>query len=161
MLASPKSRALETNFAGQWLEIRNLKFVEADKKMFPQFDDELRDDMQKETETFFDYIMRQDRSVLEFINADYTFINERLARYYGIPGVTGEEFRRVSLVGTPLPILAGPLPDLPLGQARHRCVHTARRRPASVYLLRYSQSYSSAAISSPARCFCTYLFLLL
>ena len=101
MLASPKSRALETNFAGQWLEIRNLKFVEADKKMFPQFDDELRDDMQKETETFFDYIMRQDRSVLEFINADYTFINERLARYYGIPGVTGEEFRRVSLVGTP------------------------------------------------------------
>ena len=101
MLASPKAGALETNFAGQWLEIRNLKFAEADKKMFPQFDEELRADMQKETETFFDYIMRQDRSILEFINADYTFINERLALFYGIAGVTGEEFRRVSLVGTP------------------------------------------------------------
>jgi len=101
MLASPKARALETNFAGQWLEIRNLKFVEMDKKMFPQFDDELRDDMQTETEMFFDYIMRQDRSILEFLNADYTFVNERLAQYYGITGVTGDEFRRVSLDGTP------------------------------------------------------------
>jgi len=101
MLASPKAAALETDFAGQWLEIRNLKFVEVDKKMFPQFDDELRDSMERETETFFDYIMRQDRSILEFLNADYTFVNERLAQYYGIPGVTGEEFRRVSLDGTP------------------------------------------------------------
>jgi mono/diheme cytochrome c family protein len=101
MLAAPKAHALVSNFAGQWLEIRNLKFVEADKKMFPMFDDELRDDMQEETETFFDYIMRQDRSVIEFLNADYTFVNERLAKHYGISNVTGDEFRRVSLVGTP------------------------------------------------------------
>jgi hypothetical protein len=101
MLASPKAHALVTNFAGQWLEIRNLKFVEADKKLFPGFDDDLRAAMQTETETFFEYIMRQDRSVIDFLDADYTFINERLARHYQIPNVTGDEFRRVSLAGTP------------------------------------------------------------
>jgi hypothetical protein len=101
MLASPKAHALVANFAGQWLEIRNLKFVAPDKKLFPSFDDELRDAMQTETETFFDHIMREDRSVMDFINADYTFVNERLAKYYGLPDVSGDEFRRVSLAGTP------------------------------------------------------------
>jgi hypothetical protein len=101
MLASPKAQALVTNFAGQWLEIRNLKFVEADKKLFPDYDDELRDAMQKETEMFFDYIMRQDRSVMDFLTADYTFVNERLAKHYGMTDVTGDDFRRVSLAGTP------------------------------------------------------------
>jgi len=101
MLASPKAHALVTNFAGQWLEIRNLKFVEADKKLFPGFDDDLRAAMQTETETFFEYIMRQDRSVMDFLNADYTFVNERLARHYRMPDVTGDEFRKISLVGQP------------------------------------------------------------
>ena len=101
MLASPKARALVTNFAGQWLEIRNLKFVEPDKKLFPGFDEGLRTAMRDETEAFFEHIMRQDRSVLEFLTADYTFVNERLAKHYGLPGVTGDELRQVSLASTP------------------------------------------------------------
>jgi mono/diheme cytochrome c family protein len=101
MIASPKARALVTNFAGQWLEIRNLKFVAPDSKTFPDFDETLRTAMQVETETFFEHIVREDRSVLEFLTADYTYINERLAKHYGLAGVTGDEFRRVSLAGTP------------------------------------------------------------
>ncbi|HWA10025.1 MAG TPA: DUF1592 domain-containing protein [Opitutaceae bacterium] len=101
MLASPKAHSLVVNFAGQWLEIRNLKFVQPDKKLFPAFDDELRDAMQTETETFFEHVMRENRSVMDFINADYTFVNERLAKYYGLSGVTGDEFRQVSLADTP------------------------------------------------------------
>jgi hypothetical protein len=101
MLASPKAHALVTNFAGQWLEIRNLKYVAPDSKLFPGFDEDLRDSMQKETETFFEYVMRQDRSIMDFVNADYTFVNERMAKFYGMPNVTGDEFRQVSLVGTP------------------------------------------------------------
>ncbi len=101
MLASPKARSLVTNFAGQWLEIRNLKYVEPDKKLFPDFDDGLRTAMRDETEAFFAHIMQQDRSVLEFLTADYTFVNERLAKHYGLPGVTGDELRQVSLANTP------------------------------------------------------------
>lgn len=101
MLASPKAGALVANFAGQWLETRNLKFVAPDKKLFPDFDDALRAAMGRETETFFDHIVRQDRSVLEFLTADYTFVNERLAKHYGLKDVTGDDFRRVSLAGTP------------------------------------------------------------
>jgi mono/diheme cytochrome c family protein len=101
MMASPKANALVSNFAGQWLEIRNLKFVAPDKKLFPDFDDELRDDMQKETEMYFDYIMRQDRNVVEFLNGDYTFVNQRLAKHYGLPDVSGDGFQKVSLAGTP------------------------------------------------------------
>jgi Protein of unknown function (DUF1592)/Protein of unknown function (DUF1588)/Protein of unknown function (DUF1587)/Protein of unknown function (DUF1595)/Protein of unknown function (DUF1585)/Ca-dependent carbohydrate-binding module xylan-binding/Planctomycete cytochrome C len=101
MLASPKAQALVANFAGQWLETRNLKFVAPDKQLFPDFDEALRAAMGAETEAFFDHIMRQDRSVLEFLTADYTFVNERLAKHYGLPNVTGDELRQVSLAGTP------------------------------------------------------------
>ncbi|HVS54052.1 MAG TPA: DUF1592 domain-containing protein [Opitutaceae bacterium] len=101
MLVSPKAQALVANFAGQWLEIRNLRFVEPDKKLFPGFDESLRAAMHEETERFFAHIVQQDRSVLEFLTADYTFVNERLAKHYGLPGVTGDEFRRVSLADTP------------------------------------------------------------
>ncbi len=101
MMQSPKADALTKNFAGQWLEIRNLNFVAPDKEMFPDFDDSLRSAMREETETFFANIIQNDRSVLEFLTADYTFVNERLAKHYGIAGVEGDEFRRVSLAGTP------------------------------------------------------------
>jgi len=97
MLRDPKARALVENFAGQWLQLRNLRVVTPDAKTFPGYDDALRTAMQKETEMFFEYIMREDRSVLDFIKADYTFLNERLARHYGIAGVKGEAFQRVSL----------------------------------------------------------------
>jgi hypothetical protein len=97
MLKDPKSRALVENFAGQWLQLRNLRLAAPDAKTFPAFDEKLRDAMEAETEMFFAAILNEDRSVLEFLNADWTFLNERLARHYGIPGVQGEQLQRVSL----------------------------------------------------------------
>jgi hypothetical protein len=99
MLKDPKSRALVENFAGQWLQLRRLASMTPDRKIFKEFNSDLRNDMQKETELFFDAILREDRSVLEFLDADYTFLNERLAKFYEIDGVNGEEFRKVQLTG--------------------------------------------------------------
>ncbi|PYK98909.1 MAG: hypothetical protein DME19_10680 [Verrucomicrobia bacterium] len=100
MLKAPKARAFVDNFAGQWLQLRNLKLAAPDKKLFPEFDDDLRAAMAKETELFFTDILQQDRSVLEFLDADFSFVNRRLARLYGIRGVEGDDFQRVSLKGT-------------------------------------------------------------
>ena len=97
MLADPKSRSLSTNFAGQWLYLRNLDAMTPDGRLFPDFDDNLRQGFRKETELFFEHILKEDRSVLEFLRADYTFLNERLARHYEIPHVFGSRFRRVAL----------------------------------------------------------------
>jgi hypothetical protein len=97
MLADPKARALVENFADQWLQIRNLRTINPDRGRFPTFDEPLRAAMQQETERFFEAVMREDRSVLDFLDADFTFLNERLARHYGIEGVKGNEFRRVKL----------------------------------------------------------------
>ena len=99
MLKDPKSHALVENFAGQWLQLRNLKIVFPDQKRFPQFNEGLRAAMEKETELFFESICRENRSILDFISADYTFVNEKLAHLYGISGVEGAEFRRVALTG--------------------------------------------------------------
>jgi mono/diheme cytochrome c family protein len=95
MLADPRSRALVDNFASQWLMLRNLKSHIPNPGDFPNFDNELRDGFRTETELFFQSIVRDDRSVLDLLNADYTFVNERLARHYGITGVYGSHFRRV------------------------------------------------------------------
>jgi len=95
MLRDPKSKALADNFAGQWLYLRNLQQSRPDTQEFPDFDDSLRQGFRQETELLFDAIVRQDRSILELLTADYTFVNERLARHYGIPGVYGSNFRRV------------------------------------------------------------------
>ena len=100
MLKDAKARALTEDFAGQWLQLRNLKLAMPDTKQFPAFDEPLRAAMEKETELFFESILREDRSVLEFIEANYTFLNERLASLYGIGGVTGDQFRRVALKGS-------------------------------------------------------------
>ncbi len=97
MIADPKSNALIENFAGQWLQIRNLNGVTPDPDSFPAFDDSLRQAMKRETEMFFGALMREDRSVLELIDSDFTFLNERLAKHYGLDGVKGKEFQRVSL----------------------------------------------------------------
>jgi hypothetical protein len=97
MLADPRSRSLVDNFAGQWLYLRNLESFNPDMRLFPDFDDNLRQSMQQETELFFESIMREDRSVLDLINADYTYLNERLAKHYEIPHIYGNHFRRVSL----------------------------------------------------------------
>jgi len=97
MLADRRSFNLATNFAGQWLRLRNLEAVTPNARLFPDFDDNLRQAFRQETELFFDHVLREDRSVLELIRADYTFLNERLARHYGIPDVYGSRFRRVAL----------------------------------------------------------------
>jgi cytochrome c551/c552 len=99
MLADPRSRALVTNFAGQWLYLRNLQSVNPGGLEFPNFDDNLRQAFRQETELFFDSIMHEDRSVLDLLTADHTFVNERLARHYGIPHIYGSHFRRVTLAG--------------------------------------------------------------
>ena len=97
MLADPRSKALVDNFAGQWLYLRNLKTINPDFETFPDFDDNLRQAMKRETELFIDSIMREDKSVMDLLSANYTFLNERLARHYGIPGIYGTDFRRVNL----------------------------------------------------------------
>jgi mono/diheme cytochrome c family protein len=98
MLGDERSDALVENFTGQWLQLRNLEAkVAPDLLMFPDFDDNTRKGFRKETELFFGYILRDDRSTLELLNADYTFVDERLARNYGIKGVYGPQFRRVKL----------------------------------------------------------------
>jgi hypothetical protein len=100
MLAHPKSRALVENFAGQWLETRRIESVQPDRDRFPDFDDYLRQSMAGETERFLQHVVTEDRSVVELLNGRYSFLNERLARHYGIQGVTGTEFRKVDLSGT-------------------------------------------------------------
>jgi mono/diheme cytochrome c family protein len=95
MLADPKAQALVNNFAGQWLHLRNLRNVQPHADDFPDFDDNLRRAFQRETELLFESVMREDRSVVDLLRADYTFVNERLARHYGIRNVYGSQFRRV------------------------------------------------------------------
>ncbi|MBI4265289.1 MAG: DUF1592 domain-containing protein [Acidobacteria bacterium] len=95
MLVDPRADALVANFAGQWLYLRNLRTVAPIADEFPDFDDDLRQAFKRETELLFDSIIREDRSVIDLMTADYTFVNERLARHYGIPRVYGSHFRRV------------------------------------------------------------------
>jgi len=95
MLADPRADALVSNFAGQWLQLRNVRSVQPNSDEFPDFDDQLRQSFRKETELLFGSIVKEDRNVLDLLRADYTFVNERLARHYGIPNVYGSRFRRV------------------------------------------------------------------
>jgi hypothetical protein len=97
MLADPRSEALTANFAGQWLQLRNLAAVTPSEVLFPDFDDTLRQGLRHETELFFDSIVREDHSALDLLTADYTFVNERLAKHYGIPNIQGSHFRRVAI----------------------------------------------------------------
>ncbi len=95
LLADPRSEALATRFAAQWLRLDDLEKVHPDRLMFPDFHEQLKDAMRRETELLFDHLVREDRSVFELYTADYSFMNERLARHYGIRGVTGDRFRLV------------------------------------------------------------------
>jgi len=95
MLADPRADALVSNFAGQWLQLRNVRSVQPNSDEFPDFDDQLRQSFRRETELLFGSIVKEDRNVLDLLRADYTFVNERLARHYGIPGIYGSRFRRV------------------------------------------------------------------
>jgi len=100
MLSDPKSGAIAENFAGEWLEVRRLESITPDRDTFPDFDDYLRDSMKQETELFVENLLHNDGSILDLIDGKYTFLNERLAAHYGIPGVKGTEFRKVDLTGT-------------------------------------------------------------
>lgn len=100
LLADPRSRAFVENFAGQWLQMRNLEVVSPDPELFPDFDEELKAAMERETLGYFETILRENRSVLELLVSDYTLLNERLARHYGLEGIEGDGFRRVSLEGS-------------------------------------------------------------
>jgi hypothetical protein len=97
MLADPKSQALVDNFAGQWLQLRNLRNVQPNTDLFPDFDDNLRQSFRRETELLFESIVQENHSVLDLLTANYTFVNERLARHYGIPDIYGSRFRRVAI----------------------------------------------------------------
>jgi mono/diheme cytochrome c family protein len=97
MMADSRSRALVDNFASQWLHLRNLASITPDMRLFPAFDDNLRQAFRQETELFFESVLREDRSVLDLLRANYTFVNERLAKHYGIPHIYGSQFRRIAL----------------------------------------------------------------
>ena len=97
MLADARSSALVKNFADQWLVVRNVRNLSPDGDLFPEFDENLREALERETELFVDHIIRNDRDVMEFLTADYTFVNERLARHYEMPNVYGSHFRRVAV----------------------------------------------------------------
>jgi hypothetical protein len=101
MLRDAKARALVENFGGQWLQTRALESHTPDRTKFPEFTDYTRMSMQKETELFFEHVLREDRPILDFLDAPYTFLNQRLAEFYGVPGVKGHEFRKVDLTATP------------------------------------------------------------
>ena len=100
MLKDPRAGALAELFGGQWLQFRALESMTRNRERFPDFDDYLRLSMRRETELFLEHVIREDRSILDFLDARYSFLNERLARHYGIDGVSGPEFRRVDLTGT-------------------------------------------------------------
>lgn len=100
MLHDDRANALSQNFASQWLNLRNLSDVQPNPEVFPDFDDALRKAMRQETEMLFSTIVKENRSIDDFLNADFTFLNERLAKHYGISGVSGDQFVRVSLEGT-------------------------------------------------------------
>jgi hypothetical protein len=97
MLADERSQSLATNFASQWLHLRNLDAFIPDMRLFPDFDDNLRQALRRETELFLQHVLREDRSILELLQADYTYLDERLAKHYEIPHVYGSRFRRVAL----------------------------------------------------------------
>jgi hypothetical protein len=97
MLADERSNSIVTNFASQWLHLRNLDSITPDMRLFPDFDDNLRQAMREETELFFESILREDRSALDLLHANYTYVNERLAKHYGIPHIYGTRFRRIDL----------------------------------------------------------------
>jgi mono/diheme cytochrome c family protein len=101
MLADRRARALVDNFAGQWLHVRNLENIAPNTDEFPDFDNDLRQAFRREIELFFESVVREDRSVLDLMTADYTFVDERLAKHYGVPNVYGSHFRRVTLADEP------------------------------------------------------------
>lgn len=101
LLADSRSEAFTRNFAGQWLQLRDVDLISTNRRQFPEFTRQLATDMRRESEMLFNHLLHENRSVIDFLNADYTFVNERLADHYGLEGVRGRDFRKVSLAGMP------------------------------------------------------------
>ncbi len=101
MIGDYRAWSLTENFAGQWLQLRDMDIVEPDTRRFPEFKGSIANAMKRESQSFFDHILRENRSIIDFLNADYTFVNDKLAKYYGLPQVKGDKFQKVSLQGTP------------------------------------------------------------
>src|SRR4029079_17874143 len=99
MLADPRAEAMSTRFGSQWLRLQDVEKIHPDALLFPSFDNELAASYKRETELLFDSVVREDRNVLDLLTADYTFVNERIAKVYRIPNITGEAFQRVTLAG--------------------------------------------------------------
>ena len=128
MLKDPKSRSLVENFAGQWLETRRLESIAPDREKFPEFEQYLAMSMKQETELFFEHVMRDDRSILDFIDANFSFLNQRLAEHYGIKSVKGPEFRKVDLTGTPRGGLLTQASVLTVSSYATTCLRTSSKR---------------------------------
>ncbi|HSQ57606.1 MAG TPA: DUF1592 domain-containing protein, partial [Gemmata sp.] len=121
MLADPRSQSLVTNFANQWLHLRNLDSITPDGRLFPDFDDNLRQAMRRETELLFEEVMHENRSVLQLLKTDHTFLNERLAKHYGVPHIYGPRFRKVAL---PVAGVSDPSDNERGGLLRHASILT-------------------------------------
>ena len=147
MLGDTRSHALVDNFAAQWLHLRNLDAITPDMRLFPDFDDNLRQAFRQETSLFFDSVLREDRSVLDLLRARYTFVNERLAKHYGIPHVYGSRFRRIDLDDDQLARRAAAAGERPDGHVvRHAHVAGRARQMGARYAAR------RAAPTAAARC---------
>jgi Protein of unknown function (DUF1588)/Protein of unknown function (DUF1592)/Protein of unknown function (DUF1585) len=101
MIGDYRAWSLTENFAGQWLQLRDMDIVEPDTRRFPEFKGSVANAMKRESQSFFDHILRENLSIIDFLNADYTFVNEKLAKYYGLRQVKGDKFQKISLQGTP------------------------------------------------------------
>src|SRR6266566_9219090 len=135
MLQDPKSEALVTNFAAEWLQLRNLPGVVPDPEVFPDFDENLRQALARETQLLFGSVMKENRSVTDLLTADYTFVNERLARHYGIPNVYGERFRKVAITDENRKGLLGQASILTLSSVANRTSPVSRGKWVLVNLL--------------------------
>ena len=153
MLVDPRSDALVDNFAEQWLFLRNLKNSSPNLDDFPDFDDNLRQAMHQETKLFFESIMHEDRSVMDLLNADYTFVNERLARHYGIPDVYGSQFRRVAVdrPGAPRAAGAGQHPDRDVVSQSH-FARPARQMDSDQYPGRAAHAAAAECAGAEGQC---------
>jgi mono/diheme cytochrome c family protein len=159
LLADERSRNFATNFAVQWLHLRNLDSITPDLRLFPDFDDNLRQAFRQETELFVDSVFREDRSVLDLVKADHTFLNERLANHYGIPHIYGNRFRRVALAGDRQrggllrhANLARDSRQVDPGElSRHTSPSAARRRPLAQGKHRQCSSAHSRTVGGASR----------
>ncbi len=146
MLADPRSKTLTTNFAFEWLKIRDMDAMEPDPVVYPSFNAPLRAALRREMEMFVDSVFREDRSVVDFLSANYTFVNERLAMHYGIPNVRGDQFRRVTLSRSqPLRAAGQGRGDDGDGVSQPHFAGAARRLHSGKY-------HGHAAVSAAAEC---------